>query len=219
MARLELRLNDDRSHPNAGTVEVLGLAPDLLGALEKLDLNRELWQALFAVYVGESLPSDSQEKPPILGDYKIGDEAISFRPRFPFRPDLTHNARFNLTELYALVGQENSTNKDWLEATFPGGSDVSIPTTTVTEVYPTTDKVPANLLRLYVHFSAPMSRRAVNDYVHLFDFNGIEVSLPFVEIETGLWDRNQQRLTLFFHPGRIKRGVGPNGHGSPAARG
>ena len=88
--QLAFRFNDDRSHPNAGTVEVLGLARNLLGNLEKLDLNRELWQALFAVYVGKSLPTDSQEKPPILGDYKIGDDAISFRPRFPFRPDLTH---------------------------------------------------------------------------------------------------------------------------------
>jgi hypothetical protein len=36
------------------------------------------------------------------------------------------------------------------------------------------------------------------------------VPLPFVEIETGLWDSEGRRLTLFFHPGRVKRGVGPN---------
>jgi len=36
------------------------------------------------------------------------------------------------------------------------------------------------------------------------------VVLPFVEFEQELWDRDFQRLTLLFDPGRIKRGVVPN---------
>ena len=36
------------------------------------------------------------------------------------------------------------------------------------------------------------------------------VPQPFVEVNEGLWDPERKRLTLFFHPGRIKRGVGPN---------
>ncbi|MBZ0111997.1 MAG: Ig-like domain-containing protein, partial [Thermoanaerobaculia bacterium] len=33
---------------------------------------------------------------------------------------------------------------------------------------------------------------------------------PFVDFPEGLWDSARRRLTLLFHPGRIKRGVGPN---------
>ncbi len=80
----------------------------------------------------------------------------------------------------------------------------------VEAVFPSSPEVPENLLRLYVHFSHPMRAKDVSERIHLFDAEGREVPLPFVEVETGLWDSEGRRLTLFFHPGRVKRGVGPN---------
>jgi hypothetical protein len=38
----------------------------------------------------------------------------------------------------------------------------------------------------------------------------VEVKLPFLEIDEELWDKQQQRLTVLFDPGRIKSGVTPN---------
>ncbi len=66
--------------------------------------------------------------------------------------------------------------------------------------------VPANLLRFYLHFPQPMARGLVLQNLHLYR-EGAEVSLPFLDLE--LWDREQKRLTVLVDPGRIKRGVAP----------
>jgi hypothetical protein len=81
------------------------------------------------------------------------------------------------------------------------------PKTRVTQVFPSGDVVPANLLRIYVHFSHPMTRRGIGRYVRLMDLKGQPVEAAFLEMEDGLWDPEGQRLTLFLHPGRIKRGL------------
>jgi hypothetical protein len=86
----------------------------------------------------------------------------------------------------------------------------SAPAARVEAVYPSAETLPENQLRLYVWFSAPMRKRQVADGVRLIDVgSGEPVELPFVEVVDGLWDPSGHRLTLFFHPGRLKRGVGP----------
>jgi len=69
--------------------------------------------------------------------------------------------------------------------------------------------LPQNLLKFYLHFSAPMSRGHIYDHIHLLDQNGQAVELPFLEIDEELWNPEMTRLTLFIDPGRIKRGVQP----------
>jgi len=83
------------------------------------------------------------------------------------------------------------------------------PTTVVGHVYPSADVLPENLLKFYVHFSAPMSRGGIYEHIHLRDDAGKLVELPFLEIEEELWNPEMTRLTLFIDPGRIKRGVKP----------
>jgi hypothetical protein len=79
----------------------------------------------------------------------------------------------------------------------------------VTHIYPSADVLPENLLKFYVHFSAPMSRGRIYEHIHLLDERGKAVELPFLEIDEELWDSAMKRLTLFIDPGRIKRGVQP----------
>jgi hypothetical protein len=43
----------------------------------------------------------------------------------------------------------------------------------------------------------------------LLNSAGKLVELPFLELEKELWDADGRRLTLFFDPGRIKRGLKP----------
>jgi hypothetical protein len=81
--------------------------------------------------------------------------------------------------------------------------------TRVTRVYPTAGILPANLLKLYIEFSAPMSRGDSWQHVSLLREDGSKVDLPFLELEQELWDPRQQRFTILFDPGRIKRGVRP----------
>jgi hypothetical protein len=147
------------------------------------------WPSAFTVHV-EGAEADA---PAVLGDYIVEAASVRFRPRFAFSAGLTYRARFGETSLVF---------------TMPARDPGERPS--VVALYPASSEVPANLLRLYVHFSHPMRAKDVSKRIHLFDAAGREVPLPFVEIETGLWDSEGKRLTLFFHPGRVKRGVGPN---------
>src|SRR5262245_32130723 len=90
------------------------------------------------------------------------------------------------------------------------------PTTLVRHVYPSAYTLPDNLLKFYIHFTAPMSRGNIYDHIHLRDESGRDVELPFLEIDEELWDGTTTRLTLIIDPGRIKRGVRPPEEIGPA---
>src|SRR4029077_13312670 len=90
------------------------------------------------------------------------------------------------------------------------------PPTVVEHVYPSTNKLPENQLKFYLHFSAPMSRGEAYRHIHLLQANGKEVDLPFLELDEELWDPEGKRFTLFFDPGRIKRGLKPREEVGPA---
>ncbi len=70
--------------------------------------------------------------------------------------------------------------------------------------------IPANTLRLYLHFSEPMARGQLRDSVALLGRDGTAVPSPFLNLEAELWDPSQTRATLLLDPGRIKQDVGPN---------
>ena len=82
----------------------------------------------------------------------------------------------------------------------------------VEHVFPSGDVLPSNQLRLYIYFSAPMSRGEAARHIHVLDSEGKELAgsrglfLPGEE----LWDPAFQRLTMTFDPGRIKRGLTSN---------
>lgn len=157
------------------------------------------WPRLFSVRV-EGVDADA---PPVLGDYTVEGDSVRFRPRFPFTAGFTYRSRFGDREIAFTMPTRDPEERPRVEA-----------------VYPSSPEVPENLLRLYVHFSHPMRAKDVPERIHLYGAEGREVPLPFVEIETGLWDSEGRRLTLFFHPGRLKRGVGPNlALGPPLAAG
>lgn len=150
---------------------------------------RRVWPTVFTVRV-EGAGADA---PPVLGDYLVEGDSVRFRPRFPFTAGLTYRGRFEDVEMAFTMPERDPEERPRVEA-----------------VYPSSPEVPENLLRLYVHFSHSMRAKDVPERIHLYDAEGRAVPLPFVEIEAGLWDAQGKRLTLFFHPGRVKRGVGPN---------
>ncbi len=94
------------------------------------------------------------------------------------------------------------------------------PKARVEHVYPSASVLPANELKLYIYFSAPMSRGEAWKHIHLLDDTGKPVPLAFLELDQELWDPGNQRLTVLFDPGRIKRGLVPtNELGSPIVEG
>jgi hypothetical protein len=71
---------------------------------------------------------------------------------------------------------------------------------------------PSNQLRLYIFFSAPMSRGEAALHIHVRDGAGQELNGSHAVFLPGeeLWDPGFRRLTMTFDPGRIKRGLTSN---------
>lgn len=141
----------------------------------------------------------------MLGAYKLAAGALRFVPQFPLEPGLAYRAVFHSHQLLGNSGIGGAA----LTATFQLPPRNATPTTMVSHVYPSADLLPENLLKFYVHFSAPMSRGRSYEHILLRDENGQEIELPFLELGEELWDPMMTRLTLFIDPGRIKRGVRP----------
>jgi len=135
---------------------------------------------------------------PVLGRARARREGVSWVPRYPLQPGQQYTAVWRPS-----VGEQTS-------ATFTiPGRDLPA-TTAVLAVYPSSEAVPENLLRLYVQFSAPMSRGAAARFLELVDENDNAIAGAFVVPEQELWSPTDDRLTLFFDPGRLKQEVGPN---------
>ncbi|HSY43849.1 MAG TPA: hypothetical protein VK811_08045, partial [Candidatus Acidoferrum sp.] len=85
----------------------------------------------------------------------------------------------------------------------------------VSQVFPSNDVLPENLLRFYVCFSNSMQRGLVEKHVKILDHNGEPAPDVLYRAPVELWDRTMRRLTVLLDPGRLKRGVGPNRHLGP----
>jgi hypothetical protein len=140
----------------------------------------------------------------VLGTYRVEGGVLRFEPRYPFVPGVRYEAVFDPAR--------SPLTSAWNVAAVKKEFSLARPKTEparVTRVYPTADRLPENLLKFYLHFSAPMARGDVYRHLHLLDAKGKEVERPFLELDEELWDGTGRRLTLFCDPGRIKRGLRP----------
>jgi hypothetical protein len=78
------------------------------------------------------------------------------------------------------------------------------------QIYPTADRLPANVLRMYLVFDRPMSAGESSTHLTLLDAANRPVDRPFLRLDEELWDASGTRLTVLFDPGRIKRGLRAN---------
>ena len=179
-------LNADKPRP---TIDVVDAPAGQLSGLQGTE-SREAWTAVMKVAVGP-------DQPATLGSYEIADGRIVFTPMFPLDPGRQYHVTYSppgaapITSIVSLPPRNMT------------------PITSVTEVYPTSEVVPENLLRLYIHFSAPMGMKGGLSYVHLFTDDGAEVVDPFLPLDAEFFNDNRTRYTVFFDPGRQKRGIAP----------
>jgi hypothetical protein len=138
----------------------------------------------------------------MLGDYDEHGGAITFTPRFPPAPGLELRVMFHV-------------NHRTVDATFGEPAKALAATTRVVEIYTAADKWPANTLKMYLTFSAPMATGEAYAHLRVIDAKGQTIVQPFVEIEPELWDATGTRLTVLFDPGRIKRGLVDNEQSGP----
>jgi hypothetical protein len=152
------------------------------------------WASVFAVYAG------SGDVPAMLGTYSVEDRQLIFRPRYPLAGGMHVRAVFR--------GAETAFD-------IPKGAPLAA-TTRVSQVFPSSDVLPANALKLYIFFSAPMQKGDSWKYLTLLRDDGSKVEYPFLELDQELWDRDNRRFTILFDPGRIKRGLASLQEAGPA---
>jgi hypothetical protein len=183
-------------------VEVSGLDRETIQTLGRNAGSAEAWGRIFTVRVKSSVRDD---QPPVVGKYAIQGRAVRFTPLFPLDPGREYDVTFDPSALMA--GDQRRAS---IAATVALPRPPIGPATEVSHVYPSGDVVPENQLRMYIHFTGPMGRRGGMEYIELLDENGRKVEDPFLPLDTELWNADRTRYTVFFDPGRQKRGILPN---------
>jgi hypothetical protein len=182
----------------ANTVEVRNL-PTSLG--DRIRKDESLGGKLFAV------SRDMPDSPPMLGRYALaihisGSHKLVFFPRFPFEAGMSYRA---VLDSSAFAGAEPlHVESKFAAPPAPAGKAAG-----VSAIYPSSDTLPENLLRFYLHFATPMRRGEAYQHIRLRDDKGAVIATPFLEVSEELWDPSGERLTLLIDPGRIKRGLKP----------
>jgi len=202
--QVSIRWTSDPANPYKVVVEVYGLSADAIERLRRSKPSLARWQRLLSVYVGQEGPRSASDLPPMAGVYRVESNALRFEPQFPMEPGLAYHAVVRPDQLPGGSGAAAA-----VTSVYQSPRRDATPATMVRHIYPSADTLPENLLKFYVHFTAPMSRGNIYDHIRLRDESGKDVELPFLEINEELWDATTTRLTLIIDPGRIKRGVRP----------
>lgn len=166
------------------------------------------------------------DRPAVLGAHRVAGGVLRFEPQYPLQPGLAYDVVLDLSRLpranAAGVASQEASAPATVSPIAPVTQRLLVPkpptvaTTIVEQVYPSANELPENLLKFYLHFSAPMSRGEAYRRVHLLDSAGREVQWPFLELDEELWDPAGKRFTLFFDPGRVKRELVPRLEMGPA---
>lgn len=193
-----LSLDTSGAHASSPTVRVAGLSSDELTALRQAPFSDDEWRALLAISVA------GQIGPPIAGRYEAAADALVFHPAFPLDPGRAYEVRFDPRRLPA------PRHEPIIVATVVRAAPAAADAARVTAIWPSAATWPENLLRFYVHFSAPMSRTRDVGRVRIEDETGAAVENALLPLGVDLWDHDYTRYTVFFDPGRVKRGLRPN---------
>lgn len=208
------RLPDAKVVPTkSGEPAAVELAPidkDVLTALREAKLTAEEWSKYCKVVVAKGKPAEVGARPGVAGSWSVTADAIRFEPQFPLVPGIEYLITCRLHDMPQLKFKAHGFSLTLLiPKPLPG------PPTTIAGVYPSASFLPENTLRLYVQFSAPMTRGNVYRHFKLVRDDGKEVASPFLELDEELWSPDGTRLTLLFQPGRVKRGLKPREEDGP----
>lgn len=166
-------------------------------------------KTVLALYVGTQVPVKGYF-PGMAGRYAVVDGDLVFTPSFGPEPGQSYTVVFNAQAFSRLFGGYPVLPQPIYQLSQTIAAEEEYQQGEVSKIYPTPSILPQNVLRFYVYFSQPMSFDNPYDYLSIIDQDNEPVNTPFVEFRQGLWDQTRTRLTVFIHPGRIKRGVGPH---------
>lgn len=150
-----------------------------------------------SVYFG-AVPSNP-DMPKVTGSFEWANSQFSFKSKYGL----------SIGASYTVFVKSNSNVEQRFIVKVP---EIKLkPSTYIKNVYPTASKLPMNQLKFYIEFSAPMRLGNAFEHIHLYKLpEGKLESEAFLVTAVELWNPNRTRVTIFFDPGRIKRGVQPN---------
>ncbi|MBC7872383.1 MAG: hypothetical protein H7Y01_00230, partial [Ferruginibacter sp.] len=131
---------------------------------------------------------------PVLGQIVFKKDAVIFTPLIAFTRGLTYEVSLS--------------NKLISQFTIPHGDTAT--STGVISVYPTSDTLPGNLLKIYIAFSNPMQEGQALKNIVIIENQKDTLPEIFLDLDQELWNKERTMLTLWLDPGRIKRDLQPN---------
>ena len=140
---------------------------------------------------GDSLKPNQS---PIIGSYVLDNKRLVFTPTYPFLKGKTYLVQYRSDT--AVISKKFKVPLAELKAS-----------TTVSNVYPSAETLPLNILKFYIVFSEPMAAGFAYDNVFILDAKNDTLQDVFLELGEELWSTDMKRLTLLFDPGRIKQGL------------
>lgn len=192
-------------------IHITGLPGPTIDQLRQTDWDATRWAQVIRIEVVDTLQAG--DLPPVLGQYRVDKDRLVFRPRFPFFPGQTYRVVVHLSQLPGLAAAKP---EQWHTTMTVPRLNPEQPQGSIVAIYPSSDVLPENQLKFYIHFSVPMSRGEAYRHIRLLDERGGMVAYPFLELPEELWDPKRQRFTLLLDPGRIKRGLKPREELGPA---
>lgn len=185
-------------------VRIRSLDAATMECLQRYASNGGRLEAVLRVIVLQAATVESDDLPDVQGDCRLLEDGMDFTPYFPFERGIAYRAIFDPLPL----GERCSNGSESFEFSIP--ELTSVLRTEVTHVFPSSDRLPENLLRFHVCFSSPMQRGRVEAEIALFGPDGQPAADVLYRAPVELWDRSMRQLTVLLDPGRLKRGVGPN---------
>lgn len=130
---------------------------------------------------------------PILGKTIFQKDSLHFTPVVPLGWDRTYTLVYNHTITYFEIPIPKNYDRLFVE-----------------KVYPTSSKIPSNILKWYIKFSNPINRNNIYDYFHFINSKGDTLSRAILPLENILINEDKTLVTLWIEPGRQKRKLIPN---------
>lgn len=124
----------------------------------------------------------------LVGRWIEDGDSLCFYPLLAFQAGKEYQLKNNGNEFLRFYIPE-------IELSFPH----------IVSIYPQTDSLPANLLKIYLEFSEPMGESDPYQFIHLLDSSGDTLHLAFLYQLPALWNEDNTILALWLDPGRIKR--------------
>ena len=191
--------------PAPTSIEVRGLPARDLRVLGGRRLSNAQWQEILRVEV------DRAGGVPVAGSYQAQRGAVRFTPMYGFDRGRAYHVTFDAKKIPGINNRDKWRQMPLRRTlTLDAAGRTSEPSTIVRQIYPSGHVLPENMLRFYIEFSAPMGRGAALEHIRLMEVDGKQVVDPFLPVEAEFWNHERTRFTLFFDPGRVKRGIKPN---------